>query len=82
MKKKQQEPRTPRRSSQSEKYRPDSIVKIIAPIFLLLAIILISKKNITGNAVNNLNFTGTIPIVVILIISLVFVIAAGIKRKR
>jgi hypothetical protein len=64
------------------KEKLESLVRVIAPIFLLLAIILVSQKTITGNAINNLNFTGTVPIVVILIIALVFVVAAGIKRKR
>ena len=60
----------------------ESILKIIAPIFLLVSIILVSQKTITGNAINNLNFTKTFPIVIILILALVFSVLAGIKRKR
>jgi len=71
-----------KRNSQSSQPKLESIVRIIAPIFLIISIFLISQKTITGNAINNLNFSGTIPILVILIIALIFVIVAGIKRKR
>jgi hypothetical protein len=79
-----QEAKITKRNQQTKRPREklEALVKIIAPIFLLIAIILLSQKTITGNAINNLNFTGTVPIVVILIIALVFVVAAGIKRKR
>ena len=71
-----------RRNTETSQPRLETIVRVIAPIFLILSIFLISKKTITGNAINNLNFSGTVPIVVILIIALIFVIAAGIKGKR
>ena len=77
-----EEAKITRRTPQAERPRLEGLVRIIAPIFLLVAIILVSQKTITGNAINNLNFTGTVPVVVILIIALVFVVAAGIKRKR
>ena len=58
------------------------IVKLISPIFLVASIFLISKKTMTGNAIRLPGYQNTIPIVVILLISLVFLIAIEIKRKK
>ena len=61
----------------------ETIVKFISPIFLIVAIILISNKTITGNAINGSSgFVNTIPIITILLISLLFFIVIEIKRRR
>lgn len=58
----------------------EGIVKIIAPIFLIISIFLISKKTITGNMIGVSTFDKTLPILTILIMSLVFMILIRYKK--
>ena len=60
----------------------ETIVKLIAPIFLILSIFLISQKTITGNAIGNNSYVNTIPVITILLISLIFFIVIERKRKK
>lgn len=62
--------------------RLESIVKIIAPLFLILSIFLLSQKTITGNVIKGSGFINTTPIITILVISLIFFIIIGLKKKR
>lgn len=73
---------TRRNTEHASQPKLETILKIISPIFLIISIILISNKMITGNVIGYQGYINTIPIITILLISLIFFIIIGIKRER
>jgi hypothetical protein len=77
-----EEAKITRRNTQTTQPRLEAIVRVIAPIFLILSIFLTSRKMITGSVIGYSGFINTIPLITILLISLIFFIIIGIKKKR
>lgn len=64
----------------------ESVLRVISPVILISSIFLVSSKIITGNMILNANsqynFSNSIPLVVILLVSLVFVVMSGIRKPK
>jgi hypothetical protein len=71
-----------KRNTDPEPSTLETIVKLIAPIFLIFSIFLVSRKMITGNVIGYTGYINTIPVITILLIALIFFIAIEVKRKR